>query len=186
VSTDAQDTTGQLERLIEYANAHGYEIVGRYEDHVSGKNDDRPRLTELMADAGVIKNGPWKRPKFDIILVTKLDRMMRSLTNMEALVTALEGQGVGLIAIDQGINTVGEDTTAKLVRHIISAVAEWEREMIVCRVKGGMAKAKRHGTRTGRPFGRPSAKVPQEAILVVQAGGSVRKVAASTISRRPR
>lgn len=175
-----------MERLIEYAKAHGYETCGCYEDHISGKNDARPKLTELMADAGITKNGPWKRPKFDVILVTKLDRMMRNITNMEALITSLEGQGVGLIAIDQGISTVGEDMTAKLIRRTISAVAEWEREMIVCRVKEGVAKAKRHGTRTGRPFGRPSAKIPQEAIKAVLAGARYGRWQRNTTYHRPR
>ena len=62
---------------------------------------------------------------------------------------------MGLIAFDQGIDTLHEDPSRKMVRRMISSVAEWEREIIVIRVVEGVDKAQKVGTRSGRPFGRP-------------------------------
>lgn len=155
VSTRDQDTTGQHLRLVEHAKLQGWEVHDYYEDHASGRDDSRPGLDRMMADAGIHKDGRRTRSKYNVILVTKLDRMMRSLVNMERIIIDLEGQRVGLIAMDQGIDTYNEDPSRKMVRRIISATADWEREMIVSRVKEGVEKAQRVGTRSGRPFGRP-------------------------------
>lgn len=190
VSTKEQDTTGQKLRLIEYARMQGWEVFGYYEDHASGKDDSRPDLDRMMADAGIRKDGRRTRPKFDVILVTKLDRMMRSLVNMESIILELESQQVGLIAFDQGIDTFNEDPSRKMVRRIISATADWEREMIVSRVKEGVEKAKRVGTKSGRPFGRPRrgtevkgkrkrpiTEAQIRAVLAEEPGISVRRLA---------
>ncbi len=155
VSTEGQDPTGQKLRLYDYAKLQGWEVFDYYEDKASGKDDSRPDLDRMMGDAGIRREGPRVRPKFGVILVTKLDRMMRSLVNMENIVKDLESQNVGLIAFDQGIDTLHEDPSRKMVRRMISSVAEWEREIIVIRVVEGVGKAQRVGTRSGRPFGRP-------------------------------
>ncbi len=157
VSTDEQDTAGQRIRLEDYARLMGWEVAGYYEDHACGADDSRPALDRLREDAGVRGNGIYGRSKFDAVVVTKLDRVMRSLTNLEHLISDLDAVHVSLISIDQGINTAADskDPSRRLVRQIIGAVAEWERETIRQRVKEGMAKAKRLGTKSGRPIGRP-------------------------------
>ena len=95
VSTEGQDPAGQKMRLYEYAKGQGWEVFDYYEDKASGKDDSRPDLDRMMSDAGIRKEGPRVRPKFGVILVTKLDRMMRSLVNMENIVKDLEGQKCG-------------------------------------------------------------------------------------------
>lgn len=149
VSTEYQDTRGQLLRLRDLAKVNDWIVVGEFEDHASGADASRPRFDEMML--GV------RQHQFDAIIVTKLDRIMRSLVGLENLVTELDRFKISLICIDQGIDTAAgsEDGTKKLVRRILGAVAEWEREMIRSRVKEGIAKARRVGTRSGKPFGRP-------------------------------
>ena len=190
VSTKDQDTTAQKDHLFEEARIRGWEVIGYFEDAgVSGKNDNRPAFQEMMKLAGIEKKRTT-RSKIDAIIVTKLDRVMRSLTHLENTINLLDSQGIGIICIDQGINTKSEDMSQRLIRQILGAVAEWEREMIVTRVDDGIEKAMIHGTKSGKPFGRPKAEIPQQCLDDVENGLSLRKASAkyniplSTLSDR--
>lgn len=175
VSTRGQDTTLQHDRLFEEAERRNWEVVGYFEDvGVSGKNDNRPAFKEALKLAG-IKDYGYKKSKIDAIVVTKLDRAMRSLTHLNNILNEIHRQDVGLICIDQGFNTSSEDPNSKFFRNVIAAAAEWEREIIVMRSEEGREKAMQYGTRTGRPFGRPQTIIPQEVINDIAAGLSLRK-----------
>jgi DNA invertase Pin-like site-specific DNA recombinase len=154
VSTDDQETAGQLERLRLYVKAMGWEIVGEWVDKgESGATDDRPAYNSMLKARG-----------YEAILITKLDRVMRSLIHLEKLVLALDKRKVSLIAIDEGIDTgaEGDDDSKRLVRQILGSVAEWERKRIVSRTKEGQARARKYGTRSGKPIGRP--RLPDDKI----------------------
>lgn len=71
VSTRKQDETNQLPRLREIAKNRGFEVYHEYSDEASAKDANRPGWRGLMEDAS--------KHRFDAILVTKLDRVMRSL-----------------------------------------------------------------------------------------------------------
>lgn len=192
VSTEDQDTTSQKMRLEEYVRMIGWEVFGYYKDEVSGADDSRPGLDLMLEAAGISKDGRLSKSKYDAIVVTKLDRIMRSLVSLENLILKLDKQKVSLIVMDQGIDTAadGNDETKKLIRRILGAVAEWERQMIRTRVKEGMQKAARYGTKSGEPIGRPRARIPEEALAAVRSGRSLRSVALeynvslATLSRR--
>ncbi|WP_019177671.1 recombinase family protein [Methanomassiliicoccus luminyensis] len=192
VSTEDQDTDVQKFRLEEYAKLQGWEIFDYFKDEASGADDSRPGLDTMLEAAGITKDGRSSKPKYNAIVVTKLDRIMRSLVSLELLISKLDKQKVSLIVMDQGIDTGadGNDDTKRLIRRILGAVAEWERGMIRIRVKEGMQKAKKHGTRSGEPIGRPRAHIPPEALAAVRSGRSLRDVAAeyhislATLQRR--
>jgi site-specific DNA recombinase len=143
VSTDdlGQNPESQLLRLRETAKARGWEIVGEYVDFRSGKDANRPEFQRLLADC--------KAHRLDIILVTKLDRMMRSTANLLAVLQDLERWGVGLECLDQPIDT--KSAMGKFMITLLGAVAEFERELTRSRVKEGMARAKAEGKHCGRP-----------------------------------
>jgi DNA invertase Pin-like site-specific DNA recombinase len=154
VSTDEQDITGQVRRLEQYAELMRYEVANVWKDEgVSGADGSRPQLDAMLEAKG-----------YDAIIVTKLDRIMRSLINLENLIKQLDRRKVSLISIDEGIDTgaEGDDHAKRLVRQILGAVAEWERNMIRSRVSEGMTKAKRYGTKSGNPIGRP--RLPDERL----------------------
>lgn len=84
--------------------------------------------------------------KGDQLVVTKLDRLGRSLEHLIALSKALEAKGIDLVVLDQGI-----DTSAALGRmffHILGAIAEFEHALMSERTKDGLAAARTRG-RTG-------------------------------------
>jgi len=138
---EIQHPENQLIRLRERAKYSGYEVVGEYVDEKSGKDANRPELQRLLTDC--------RNRKIDIILITKLDRMMRSTQNLLNILEDLDRWGVALECIDQPIET--RSAMGRMMITILGAVAEFERELISERVKDGMARAKAQGKHVGRP-----------------------------------
>lgn len=139
-----QDPEVQLIKLREFAHNREYEIVKEYTDRASGSNAYRPGFEDMMKAAF--------RREFDIILIVRLDRITRSLSNLLNIMEDLQRARVDLIATDQSIAL--DSPTGKLMVHLLGAFAEWEKEIIRERVRDGMEKAKVRGTKSGRPIGR--------------------------------
>lgn len=132
VSTADQNLDRQLDAL-EVADC-----ARVFSDRVSGKIAERPQLGQLLE---YMREG-------DSVVVTKLDRLGRSLANLIELSALLESRGVGLRVLEQGIDT----TTAvgRMFFHIIGAIAEFERELIVERTNDGLTAARARGRVGGR------------------------------------
>lgn len=129
VSTADQHTDGQEARLRENGAAEVFTDRG-----VSGKLAKRPHWDDCMAR---LREG-------DVLMVTKLDRLGRSLQNLVDVVKVLGERKVGLHVLDQGIDTTTNN--GKLIFHIMAALAEWEAEIISERTIEGLAAAReRHG-----------------------------------------
>jgi DNA invertase Pin-like site-specific DNA recombinase len=143
VSTSDQHNEIQIKELTEYVERRGWCLAGVYQDQMSGVKTQRPGLDTLMADA--------RLHKFDAAIVWKLDRFGRSLVNCVAGIQELTAAGVRFIAVSQGLDTDASNPTARLLLHILAAVAEFERELIKERVSAGLKHAKTKGVRIGRP-----------------------------------
>lgn len=136
-----QDPEVQLVRLRDYAASRGFEVVGEFVDVASGVNPNRPSLEEMM--------GAARQRKVDMVVIVRLDRITRSLTNLLSLIEDLDRWDVHLICLDHPIET--GSSSGRLLIHILGALAEFERELIRERVRDGMARAKREGRSIGRP-----------------------------------
>jgi len=170
VSTTDQGNLLQIRELKEYVESRKWELVEVYEDHMSGAKTSRPGLDRLINDA--------RRRKFDAILVWKLDRFGRSLVHCVGAIQELANLGVRFIAVSQGLDTDETNPAAKLLMHILAAVAQFERELIRERVAAGMRTAQAHGTKTGNPIGRPRRVFDREQVLQLRGSGlSIEKVA---------
>lgn len=141
VSSEDQNYQMQLVEVRQYAERMGWEIVEYTEKMSSVKK--RPVLDRLMNDA--------RLKKVDVVLVWKLDRFGRSVKNLVDNILLLDSYGVRLISVTQGIDTDQKNPTSRLLIHILAAVAEFERAIIVERVTAGMKEAKRAGKHCGRP-----------------------------------
>lgn len=140
VSTQGQDLAEQRGALVN----HGVMMPNLFTDKMTGRRMDRPGLTKLLAQ---LQPG-------DQVIVTKLDRLGRSTTDVLELIKKLSDRGVGLEAMDQGIKLQpsDKDPINKLLVTILAAFADLERDFIVQRTKEGKALArKRAGYREGRP-----------------------------------
>ncbi len=138
VSTRKQDETNQLPRLREIAKNRGFEVFNEYSDEASAKDANRPGWKELMEDAS--------NHRFDAILVTKLDRVMRSLVQLNITMSNLQAYNVKLICADIG-EIDCSTPMGKVQMQIIGAIAEWERE-ISCRGRRRASKPARHAVRS--------------------------------------
>lgn len=139
VSTKGQAHDGNsLESQIEELKQNG--AVEIYSDSFTGTKTDRPAFNELLK---VLKAG-------DTLMVTKLDRFARSLSQGSELVSKLIADGIKVNILNIGIM---DNTSAnKLIRNIFFAFAEFERDMIIERTQEGKAIAKtKDDFREGRP-----------------------------------
>lgn len=166
VSTDEQKTDLQLMDLKDYLQRRGYTLYDTYEDIISGKTKERKALDRLVSDA--------RHRKFDIVLVWKFDRFARSLKMLVEYLELFQELGVDFISYKENIDTT--TSMGRLIFHINSAYAEFERELIQDRVIAGI-KAKREKTGT---WGRQSldSNIQAQIQELVSEGLSIRKIAA--------
>lgn len=132
VSTDDQNCGMQLTELRQYAERMNWQLV-EYTEKASSVRK-RVVLDKLMADA--------RMKKFDVVLCWKLDRFGRSLQQLITNIQALDTFGVRFVCPTQGIDTDKQNPASRLMMHIFGAVAEFERALIVERVKAGLAQYK--------------------------------------------
>lgn len=134
VSTSHQGTDAQVAELRQ---AGCSEIVV---ERCSGARADRPELARLLA----------RLQPGDVLVVTRLDRLGRSLPHLLETVNGLAQRGVGFHCLHQPVNTT--DATGRLVLGILGALAEFERELLRERVRGGIEAARERGRKLGRPL----------------------------------
>ena len=139
VSTKGQAKDGNSLEAQEIAlrSAGATEI---YADAFTGTKANRPELDKLLA---VMRSG-------DTMVVTKLDRIARSATQGIALIQSLLDRGIVVHVLNMGL--MDNTPTGKLIRNIMLAFAEFERDMIVERTQEGKAIAKQNPDfKEGRP-----------------------------------
>ena len=142
-SDKGQTVENQIDPLKEIAINNNWEIYNYYQESVSAVKH-RPELTNLKRDA--------KKHKFDIILVTKLDRLARSTRDLIGLVDEIVVQNkVRLWFVDQNLDVDPNNPVNMLTMHILAAMAEFERSLISERVKAGISRA----IASGKAFGKP-------------------------------
>jgi DNA invertase Pin-like site-specific DNA recombinase len=111
----------------------------------------------------------------DTLVVTKLDRLARSVPHLVEITRRLEEQGIGLVILDLGIDTA--TPSGKLVLNVIGAIGQFEREMMLERQREGIARAKAEGKYRGR---KPTARARAKEVMALREEG----VGATEIARR--
>jgi DNA invertase Pin-like site-specific DNA recombinase len=111
----------------------------------------------------------------DAIVVTKLDRLARSVAHLLEILAEVEKKGAALRILSMGIDT--GNATGKLMLTLLGGVAEFERSIMLERQREGIAKAKAEGKYKGR---KPTAKAKTEEVLALHADG----VGATEIARK--
>lgn len=84
----------------------------------------------------------------DVLVITKLDRLARSMFDLQDITKTLDRKGVDFIVLDQSIDTT--TPAGRLTFHLLGAVAEFERDLIAERRNEGIVKAKERGVKFGR------------------------------------
>lgn len=141
VSTDKQSTELQEREISMFLTSKQFKEVEIYKDEdISGRTTSRPALNRLLKDC--------KEGKIKTLVVWKLDRLFRSLVDLITHLKEFQRQGIIFVSIKENIDL--STPTGVLMMQILGAFSEYEREMIVMRVKSGLANAKAKGKKLGR------------------------------------
>lgn len=132
VSTNDQNTDLQRNALV----SAECELI--FEDKISGKSRDRPGLKKALR---TLKAG-------DTLVVWKLDRLGRSMRHLVMLTEELRERGIGFRSLTDSIDT--SSPMGRFFFHVMGALAEMERELIVERTRAGLAAAREKGRIGGR------------------------------------
>jgi DNA invertase Pin-like site-specific DNA recombinase len=165
-STTDQNIGMQVSQLREFAERRGWTVVSEYTDQgISGTTDSRPALNRMLADA--------HKRRFDAILVWRLDRLGRSLRHLVNTLADLESIGVAFVSM---MDSLGLSTpSGRFMAQMLAALAQFEREIIVQRVRAGIAHAKASGKHCSRPR---LAEVNLSTVIARRAAGqSIRQIA---------
>ena len=141
--------TRQLKAIREYAKAHGIRIARIYrEEGVSGTKEleNRPALSEMME--ALHGNG------VKLVLIEKLDRLARDLMIQETIIGDLRKYGFDLISATEP-DLLSDDPSRVMFRQFMGAIAQWEKTVIVQKLRGARQRAKaKHGRCEGaKPYG---------------------------------
>jgi DNA invertase Pin-like site-specific DNA recombinase len=112
----------------------------------------------------------------DVLVVTKLDRLARSVSDLGALVSRLEAKGVSLRVLAMGMDT--GTPTGRLMLNLLGSIAQFEREVMLERQREGIAKAKGEGKYKGRA---PTARAKADEIMRLTKEGMSREAIATKL-----
>lgn len=145
VSTREQSESGaglaaQRSAIAAEAVRRGWEVIWIEDAGVSGKSLKRDGIREALR--------LLKRHEASALVVAKLDRLSRSVQDFAGLMSLAARQGWAVVALDLGVDMT--TPAGKLVASVMSAVAEWERDVIAARTRDALAERKAAGVRLGR------------------------------------
>ncbi|CAN5350105.1 recombinase family protein [soil metagenome] len=149
VSSTGQSLEVQLEKL----EKAGCEEI--FAEKRSGTT--RIERAELEAALRFVRKG-------DVLIVSKLDRLARSVNDLSSIVADLDKRGVGFRVLDQAIDTT--TSNGRLMLNMLAAFAEFETDLRAERQRDGIERAKAEGRYTGRP-----ATIQSDAVRTLKAEG---------------
>lgn len=159
VSTSQQDLTSQINHLSKY----GCEKI--FQGKHSGKEESNKQALTSLID--YVRSG-------DTVIVTKLDRLGRSLSQVLTCLDIFKDKEVGFIAIEQGIDTTSKkDPISIAMVHLLGMFAELERNFIISRTSEGKAASGNYGGR------KPKLAYEQEKEVITKLSQGVSKVVLS-------
>jgi DNA invertase Pin-like site-specific DNA recombinase len=141
VSTRGQDYATQEDKITTYSRLKDFEVVKIFADKKSGKDMDRPEFQEMMA---VLEHNPYN---VEAIVVTKLDRVGRSIRDLIRFVDWCKTKNLDFVSIGDNIDTTTKE--GRLIFYIMSALAEFERELIMERTQTGRKRFVESGGKFG-------------------------------------
>jgi DNA invertase Pin-like site-specific DNA recombinase len=141
VSTNDQQTLAMQNRAMrEYAARRGWTIALQIREVNSGavRREAREKLIEAA-----------RRREIDVVLVWRLDRWGRSVTDLLATLQELEHLGVGFVSLTEALDLT--TPAGRAMAGLLAIFAEFEREVLRERTRAGLEQARQNGKRLGRP-----------------------------------
>src|SRR5471030_3492752 len=140
-TTDQQTLPMQSRALLEYVARRGWTVSLQVREVNSGaaKREAREKLLEAA-----------RRREIDVVLVWRLDRWGRSVTDLLATLQELEHLGVGFVSLTEALDLT--TPAGRAMAGLLAVFAAFEREVLGERVRAGLAHARQNGKRLGRPL----------------------------------
>lgn len=176
VSTDKQADAGngleaQMATINKVIALREWTLTATLTDAgASGKNLSRPALSEALA---ILKAG-----EADVLVVSKIDRVSRSVVDFASLLTLAKAEGWSLVALDLDVDT--STPTGELMANIYTSVSQWERRIIGQRTAEAMQAMKARGVRLGRPV--TLAQATRDRIAAAREAGQSMQAIADTLN----
>jgi len=133
VSTEQQNLDRQLDALKKY----GVDVI--YNEKMTGTKRDRPELAKMLD----------RMAEGDTVVIESLSRLGRSTKDLIELTELFQSKGVHLVSLKEQIDT--SNSTGKLLFTLMSAIAQFERDIIADRTREGLRSARARGKHGGRP-----------------------------------
>ena len=133
VSTEQQN----LDRQIDMLQKYGVDFI--YNEKMTGTKRNRPELEKLLE----------RLTEGDTVVVESLSRLGRSTKDLIWLMETFNSKGVNLVSLKESIDTT--TSTGKLLFTLMSAIAQFERDVIADRTREGLNSARARGRKGGRP-----------------------------------
>ena len=178
---ERQSTSRQVADLTDYANRNGLEVVGIYDEHISGakRNEERAVLTECINYA--VTNG------VEVVLFSELSRCGRAVWEVLDTIRTLKDNGINAYFQKEGLSLFGADGKENpylaVMVSVLGVCAQLERENITYRLNSGRAKYIADGGKLGRKVGSVKSKERKQeeyakVIRSLKQGKSIRDTAA--------
>ena len=156
-----QDPAVQEVPLKALVAQRGWRLVSVFSDRASGAKERRPGLQALLQDA--------RRGAFDVVVVWRFDRFARSVKQLVDALEEFRTLGIDFVSHQEALDS--STPMGKAMFTVIAAMAELERSVIRERVIAGLEYARREGTRSGQPIGRPKAIFRRDEVVELRAAG---------------
>lgn len=176
VSTEEQAASGlglaaQKAAILAEAERRGWTVVKVIEDAgYSGKDLKRPGIVEALHALRDHEAGT--------LVVAKLDRLSRSMLDFAGILDRATREHWAVVALDLGVDTT--TPSGEMMANVLATFAQFERRLISERTKVALEQVKLHGTKSGRPLGRPvqmSEEIRARIVSEHKAGQSVSAIA---------
>ena len=178
---DRQSTSRQVADLTDYASRNGLEVIGVYEEHISGakRNEERAVLTECIDYA--VTNG------VEVVLFSELSRCGRAVWEVLDTIRTLKDNGINAYFQKEGLSLFSvdgkENPYLAVMVSVLGVCAQLERDNIYYRLSSGRKLAIEKGVKMGRKVGSVKSKERKEeeyskVIRSLKAGKSIRDTAA--------
>ena len=139
VSTESQNLDRQIDALKKYGVDH------IYNEKMTGTKKDRPELNRMLD----------RMTEGDTVVIESLSRLGRSTKDLIELTELFHDKGVNFVSLKESIDT--STSTGKLLFTLMSAIAQFERDVIADRTREGLKAARARGRTGGRPKTNPDA-----------------------------
>lgn len=151
--------TRQEKAILDYCHSHNLEVKTVYREDITGTEIDRPILASVMVSLEKNHHG------VKTVVIEKLDRLARDLMVQEAIIRDFQKHGFNLISTMEGDGLLQDDPTRKLIRQIFGGIAEYEKSMLVAKLR---ASRDRKRALTGRCEGRTSYEYTEEGQALIR------------------